>query len=596
MPNTTLCVDDTTLANWVNETAPRVNPLTLLNLMGHAFTLQHTILVQQLIEAQYTQTLARLIEKKIIDVNAYYFFMVEEKKYVKLTPLMIAAKQDRVEVVKFLVQQGADISMSDPTKDANVLMMAFMNPSLFGWILGLAQERNQLESMLLCGTHSQTTVTPPLYKRSPDENNIDSYTLLLDYSVLLFEQHPVMANKVLANIVARYLLDPVNFEQEVSPLLQHRCFKPAQQFKEKFRGSKTPLSHPNEDKVKPSPLINQQSAEAKIVYLMIAFRKLLADRDSYQPYLALIESDLQKAVAAEQQTLVFDELRQQQNYSRIYIDDILFPIPHAYYQKAKKNSLLMRVLQKRLQQYHFAQHVERWSGYIPTQRANTTLSHGVIFTESQYGTGLFHGKFSHAIQLCLLGEFMKNHPELTAYTNEAGELMHLTLSQAVQLMVTLNTPGSDHKWWNRTIDFRLRPQSSLGDPFQLHSELMFNDCYPLLSAYLRDSFCGGYLDLLKAFNRTSTHAFTPDTFAELIAKSEIGNFFFTYYLYHAAAADYGVMSDENNTAPTKHNLLFFKPMSRENPTESGYLITEKQYDDLEITLTPFPKQHNNKRG
>ncbi len=590
MPIITLSVTDDALANWVIENAPKVNPMTLLNLMAHTFSVKYTTLIQNLIKAGYAKTLTCLVERKIVDLNENYYFEIAEQKYFKLTPPMMAAKQDNMEMVKLMIEQGADISVCDLSRTANILTCSFMNPAMFGWLLQLAQARNQLEKMLLCGESPQSATAPNLYKRNADENNITSYTLLLDYSVALFERYPAIANKVLNNIISRYILEPANFEHDVKPLLDHRCFKPAYQYKVQFQGRKTPLFKTNEDKLKPPSSVNPHSAEAKIVYLMMAFRKLLANKERYQPYLALLESDLQKAVDEEQQGLLFDELCQKQNYTHKYIDDILFPIPHANYQKTKKSSLLMRVLLKRLRHYQFANHVERWSGYIPSARANATLANQVIFTESQYGTGLFHGKFSHAIQLCLLGEFMQQHPELTAYTNEAGESTHLTLSQAVALMVTVNTPGSDNKWWNRTIDFRLRPYASLGDPFQLHSVLMFDEAYPFLSAYSRDSFCGGFIDLMNAFNRSSFHQFTTETFADFMAKTEIGSFFFTHYLCDAAAHDYGVIRDENNTRPSKHELLFFKPMTRENPTKIGYLITEKHYDDLAIQLTPLPRQ------
>lgn len=447
------------------------------------------------------------------------------------------------------------------TPEYRILILS--DPDFLRQLLDLAIHNNQLEEILLCKEDPDSSNASVAYINAITMHHVESLMLLLDYSEEHFKQYPAIASNVLNLLVEDYLEHREDFYDCTQRAFRHPNLQAACAAASTAPAIKTqcPPKHLSLPEIKSdsTPMIE------KIRSLLNAFKTLLADEARCQPYFEGIESDLKHAVAAENQQDIYQQLLSKRNYTRTHLEDVFYPIPHANYKKTKKNSLLMGVLQARLESHSFPKSTQRWAGMVPGNIANAIIGdHSVLFTESQYGAGLFHGKFMHAIQLCVLAEFMKNHPELTTY----GEGLTLTLTQVITYMVNMKLTGNytrESNWWNFVIDVRHKHHTIFSDPFQLHSYLLFAEQFPYLSAYLRDSFCGGFLDLLNAVNGGGEINFTIETFTELLSKATIDAFFFPEYLYEAAQRDY------LTSGKGKHTMRLFGQPTKE------YLVTEKQY-------------------
>ena len=475
-----------------------------------------------------------------------------------------------------------DITLEEWTDNEAFREMMLDHPNFVKKMLDYAVANNQLERVLLCNEDAESIHASIVYNNAITLHHVNTLMVLLDYSTAHFEKYPKIAETVVAFLVHDYINYRVDFENCTQRALQHPCFQPVYDAYLLSSPPKMPLDRRYIDL--PNTGLGPDTAIEKTRVLLQRFKALLADEGLCQPYFAQIESDLQKAVETDNQQGLYQTLLNKQNYTRKRFDDLTFPVPNANFEKTRKSSLLMRVLQTRLRSHSCTVTIQRWAGKVPDDRANDLIQNkAVLFTESQYGGGLFHGKFMHLIQLCMLGEFMKNNPELTSYENGST----LSLSQVITHMVSFKLIGGNKEtnWWNVIIDSRFKSYASFTDPYQLHAYLLSAVHLPYLSAYLRDSFCGGFLDLLNAMNEGNEITFTSETFSALLSNAGFDAFNFPAYLHEVVERDYLTPTDNK---PLKHTRMFSqKPEPDAGISADSHVITGKHYQDVPIALTPF---------
>lgn len=187
-----------------------------------------------------------------------------------------------------------------------------------------------------------------------------------------------------------------------------------------------------------------------------------------------------------------------------------YPVPKDGYKKIKKHHALQRFLIAFFQAHDpkIAQSAAKWVGFIPTELANPMLSAGDFITEDRRGTGLFHGKVAHMLQLALI---------ILAIQDGAVNLGGNTLQKLLAFFITEHGyERRDDNLWVILRDTRYETIVSFSDPHCLTARIQDEGRQYGLSAladYLTDTFCQGLMKLhnlyrvRSEFNHLSLKAF-----------------------------------------------------------------------------------------
>lgn len=308
------------------------------------------------------------------------------------------------------------------------------------------------------------------------------------------------------------------------------------------------------------PLADLETKHPGMRAVVVRYLEILSEPETLKPLLARLSTALDQALSRAGLAKAFETPSAALTY--IAVHQYLYPIPKPEYQKLNKGATLTAVLLNILQTVGMGKKSTKWVGFVPEGAANQHIANGDLFIESQFGIGIFHGKYAHMIQWVIL-----------IYAIEAGHFKDLSCQDPkliIQCLTEIKAENGNYLW-TMSID-SLLDKYSLRDPYRLTSLITTGHFGPecrTLELYLRDSFCDSYLQWLNAYNEQCTHKLTPLAFAKLNSVSNIGAFAFTDYLinanYDKQAAKY------NNPHRTRMRHLTFFPHDDGTPS----MIIEK---------------------
>lgn len=183
-----------------------------------------------------------------------------------------------------------------------------------------------------------------------------------------------------------------------------------------------------------------------------------------------------------------------------------FPIPHEDYQSDKKHSALQEFLYLLFsKEENLPQSVYKWVNLIPGDYANKAQAAGHFFMEARLGINLFHGKLSHMLQQAIILYAIKNKEICTHFETDNGNI-DITLLDILKGHFeggTYDFEDNIKPFWEFIRD-SYADNANINDPNFLHSMIMFQGKdkgfeFPRLADYLTDSFCKGYLRLVKFY-------------------------------------------------------------------------------------------------
>lgn len=253
-------------------------------------------------------------------------------------------------------------------------------------------------------------------------------------------------------------------------------------------------------------------------------------------------------------------------YSYQFINWILYPIPNENYRRIQKKTTLEQVLIQILKDAKMGDKPQKWFGFVPQEVANQSIYDGNFFIESQFGIGVFHGKFSHMLQWCLLVLAIQHG---VIHVDE-----NISAKSIIQYLITRQTEETKSNLFALYTDKLFFEAFTAQDPFRLCSLLTtgyFDESCETLGVYARDSFCSSYLQWLNAFNTESSTKLSADEFAELLHYASINTFATSTYTNEACIENIKRSIASGNT----HKLTFFGSIkNQDNP----YIIIEKDYN------------------
>lgn len=295
-----------------------------------------------------------------------------------------------------------------------------------------------------------------------------------------------------------------------------------------------------------------------------SFSALLRNPQRCIPYLQQVNDELIRYYE-EKHNADFPQMRSN-NYKFEKIHGLYYPIPNENYQSIKKHSSLSEFLICLFQQHGLANKTYKWLGYVAQQVAGKTIKDGNFFSEIPIGSNLFHGKLAHMLQLAILIYAIEADEINPYYKDSSGELCKLTLTDLLEAFI-LNKDHNNDATWLGLLDTRCYGYINFSDPHRLYSVIMHDGeslGLAVLSNYLTDSFCKGWLKTLDAF-REVTHFKTMDNALLLTHVKDLQlNAFFTlpriiqYYLRNV-----------NEKGKTSHEMI---------QHHDGYLVLESHYE------------------
>lgn len=206
----------------------------------------------------------------------------------------------------------------------------------------------------------------------------------------------------------------------------------------------------------------------------------------------------------------------QDAYAFKTIDNTTYPIPTQHFSDLHlhKKSALQRVLIALFRKYGLAKHAFEWIGFIDHTIADQMVREGDFFKENILGPGLFHGALSHMLQQAIFIYAIENNEINLNYSID--DQSKISIQDMLAAFVNIKTRENETVWASIR-DRRSFKNVSFADPHRLSSIIMRDGKQlglSILADSLIDSFCKGYLKLLKAYENISpVLKQTPETFA-----------------------------------------------------------------------------------
>lgn len=235
-------------------------------------------------------------------------------------------------------------------------------------------------------------------------------------------------------------------------------------------------------------------------------------------------------------------------------------------QLPKMYSILQRFLIAFLRMHGVDGPIEQWLGYVSRSKASAQVAGSAIVFENRYGPGLFHGKFSHVLQWCIIILAMDEcSPVIGKYALSFPEL----------LKALVETKMSDMTAWDRVLDMYVYGSCPINftEPHALFTYIMQSK--ETLGA-LASALIIGFLKGLSAYSDVlhQEFGFPNMTQRQLLAKwgdMYLGHFYSTdeveFYLKHVwfpkSCDDTRVLraSRMRVCGFDKGAIVFFKPPS-----------------------------------
>lgn len=308
-----------------------------------------------------------------------------------------------------------------------------------------------------------------------------------------------------------------------------------------------------------------ESADSDMTYAIHDYvNNILRNATSMRMLLSIIETELEKEL---NKLGIIERFRNAScDYKILNINHYHYPIPTDRYQPLSKQSALERALLNILRKEGMGLRARKWYGLVAYEKANKMISDGDFFIESQFGTGVLHGKFSHMIQwaLLILGirhGLIRSQPGITA-------------KSIISYLVTHKNTQHDEFYLAEVInDVQYPGEFTFQDPFRLCSSITtgyFGEDCRLLEIYLRDAFCSGYQQWLAAYNAALPSPLSSVQFATLLNHSSTNSFNTAKFLTEA----YLNHINKSKGAGRTYKIGFFSEL---NTTGSPYALIEKDY-------------------
>lgn len=195
-------------------------------------------------------------------------------------------------------------------------------------------------------------------------------------------------------------------------------------------------------------------------------------------------------------------------YTMTAIDGVYYPIPNESYDlhNNKKYQALQKVLIAHFQKYGLADKGFKWIGFIPSEIADLMVMEGDFVLESKLGPGLFHGPLAHMLQAIILIYAIENNDIPLDFAID-GKVKRFTVKEVLAAFVIMLTKDN-MAVWGYLRDERDFQNITFTDPHRLCSIIMYYAIIlglQVLGVSLIDSFCKGYIKLLKAYESIPPH-------------------------------------------------------------------------------------------
>ena len=321
----------------------------------------------------------------------------------------------------------------------------------------------------------------------------------------------------------------------------------------------------------PSPKSKQEAIQKAITQ----FYSLLSTPASCVNYLQLINSELLRYYQQKHGTEFPALDRTTVRFERI--NGIAYPIPTDDYMGISKHSALQEFLILHLRQYGLSEQSYKWINFIPHDIADTMISRGDFTVECRFGTGLFHTKLAHMLQISLLIYLIQDNKVMLNYTVQ-GAGHQISVQDILHALLSTPSRQKPHKLWADVLDCFTTNSVTLADPLRLGSMIMLQAEHwniQALSNHLLDTFCKGLRRLVLAFNDES-RPLEGLTIAEFVKKISETNLqqFGAIHLFNY------ILKREENRAPNQKNSLFIID------TQKKYAIFQKKYN-LNLFFKPL---------
>jgi hypothetical protein len=175
-----------------------------------------------------------------------------------------------------------------------------------------------------------------------------------------------------------------------------------------------------------APLRQLKTQNPSMCRAVIRYLSILSNPQTVKDLLTRLSKELSCEIANAGKTTLFENTSTAFAYEAVH--HYLYPIPKSNYQKINKDSLLTELLLKILKTANLGERATKWVGFIEENISNARIYAGDLFLESQFGIGVFHGKYAHMIQWVIL-----------IYAIEAGLFADLTNPNAKSIIQCLVT-------------------------------------------------------------------------------------------------------------------------------------------------------------
>lgn len=245
---------------------------------------------------------------------------------------------------------------------------------------------------------------------------------------------------------------------------------------------------------------------------------LMLDRDRCTVYLATLNR-LFKAYCEENNIIITPQI---DDYEFIDVNGIPYPCRKDGQKKngQSKQSALRHFLSNFLAKHGLAGNATQCIGFVEPTFATELIKTGPFF-ENKFGDGLFHGKYSHMIQLAILAMALEDGT-LKAGKLKLPEFLNALLSPIDNRANILD--DSVETYWTAIVDaFTPRPEQCFTTPHGTTSHIMRygeKEGMPELAEALRATFCSGLMDLYQALitsNKLYTETFDQHGMSGLLS-------------------------------------------------------------------------------
>lgn len=549
-------------------------------------------LIHKCVQMGYITIIQKLIEIGLpVDIGTTSDNHTSE--FFALTPLMEATRLGEKDIVKILIEAGANIAHQNGT-GKNALMETF-DFDIFSMLISAARSNGTLLDVISQKNARKMNVFQELCYKDQGIPLLELLLTIPEYykkinvlSLLFYARTAAFRGTSASNqfdricFNLRKIIDDHNLARpEVNfSLTDNQSISLESSFKLLF--NKKPFT---------TITSKSEAIEYGLSQLYTIFQKPVL----CIPILKEINNAFEEFLKAHKNT---QPIECRKDVRWITINAIKYPIPLPTFQAAKKGSALQLFLLQLLQNHGLGESIYTWGGFVPMTLGNSIVSQGHIFVEDRKGSGLFHGKLSHMLQFAMIIFLRKENVISLSYT-ENNEKKEVSLKELFNYLVMNTREINPIPYWSIILDAVYDNVFTFSDPFQISSSIMHEGEeweISTLSNYMLDSFCKGILKLFELYkeNQLVPQELSLDEFSLQLTDLELGSFVVSPKIFSSALHHHINSGHEVKSTDQKTYYIVQKSKYGNNPN-SLFALTASPTDNLnQDTLDEYAEMNKQK--